>query len=121
VAFHFRRREGGSKLGINMLGSNISKGRHRDLRQGEDLLEEGGQLFEGRGDVLSMRASAKGGQPVPEAKAYPIGDVGGGIAATSQPMTGLLGEQGLGPGGDGREAEAALREGRVKLLEGQPL
>jgi hypothetical protein len=55
-----------------------------------------------------MWTAAKGGQPVPEAKAHPIGDVGGGVAATHQPMASLLDQQGLGPGGDGGEAEAAL-------------
>jgi hypothetical protein len=45
---------------------------------------------------------------VPEAKAHPMGNMGSGVATTSQPMTGLLDKQGLGPGRDGREAKAAL-------------
>ncbi len=68
-----------------------------------------------------MGAATKGGQRPPEAEAHPIGNVGGRVAATSQPMAGLLGEQGLGSGGNRREAEAALREQRMKLIEGQPL
>ncbi len=42
-------------------------------------------------------------------------------AASSKPMTGLLGKEGLGPRGDGGQAEATLREGNVELLMGKPL
>jgi hypothetical protein len=61
AALHLRRREGGGELAIHILGRDVGEGRHRDLRQGEDLQEQRGQFLERRGDVLSMGTAVKSG------------------------------------------------------------
>ncbi len=47
------------------------------------------------------------------AEAKPVGKVLRRAAASSEPVAGLLGEQGLGPLWDGRQAEATLGQGSV--------
>ena len=61
------------------------------------------------------------GQVGQQANTYPVGQVLVGLAPAGDPVAGLLGQEGLGPGLDADKAQATLGERPVQLLQGQPL
>ncbi len=79
--------------------------------EAEDLEEESPQLLEESRDDLRMGSPGEAGEGVAEAEAKPVGKVLRRAAAISKPVAGLLGEQGMGPLRDGRQAEATLGRG----------
>jgi hypothetical protein len=82
--------QSGSKLPINEPGRDIQQGCRVDSRQGEDLLQEAGEVLVKGGNVLSMEASPQIRKEVAKAEPHPIGNVAGGPAAPRQAVTCLL-------------------------------
>ncbi len=107
---------GGDQVGVDPSRRGLAQRVQGHAGEAEDLEEESPHLLEERRDDLCMGPPGEAGEGVAEAEAKLVGEVLHGSAACSKPVADLLGEQGLGPLRDGRQAEAALGQGGVKLI-----
>jgi hypothetical protein len=85
------RGQSGSKLPVDEFGGDIQQGGGIHARQGEHLLQEAGEVFVERGNVLGMEASPQIRKKMAEAEPHPVGNMASGSAPPRQAVTGLLG------------------------------
>ncbi len=113
--------KGGGEVGIEALGGDLGEAANRDAGEGKDLSEKHGEVPIHRRNGLRVEASTKLRQKRPQSETDPVGQAAGRAPPPSKAVASLLGQERLGPGGDGGQAEAALREGNVELVKGKAL